>query len=183
MMRLLSLLTLLPFLTGLAACTSAPAADSPPPAPPPPPMESEASSPPPAPPPPPAEPEASSPPPLPTPAEPTISLVGDAPVAIPGTPLRAHISGSSHKVQAPVADVSVLFEHSATHQRAEVTWRIESNEFDTAFRPLEGRRFDDVSGRYVDEELPGWRARLDSIDDRKAGGSPIAITITVLPAE
>ena len=66
--------------------------------------------------------------------------------------------------------------------KAEVTWRIESGEFDASWRPLSGRRYDDDTNAYVDEAIPGWRARFESVDDRSANGSPSAITISVTTA-
>jgi hypothetical protein len=108
----------------------------------------------------------------------TVSLVGDEPVALPGTELTAHISDAFHKTRAPLVGVSVLFEH-ASGQKAQVSWRIESNEIDRGWRELQGQRYDDATSTYVEERIAGFRVRLESIDDSSAGGSPTAITLSL----
>lgn len=107
----------------------------------------------------------------------SLSLSGDTPVPVPGTDLQVHISGGFHKASAPVVGVDILFQKG--EQKVQVGWRIESGEINSEWMELRGRRYDDASSEYVDEEIPGWRVRLDSVDDQSAGGDPIAITISV----
>ncbi len=73
--------------------------------------------------------------------------------------------------------VDVLFVQGA--QMVEVGWRIESAQIPADWIELRGTRHDAESGDYVEAELPGWRARLVSVDEQSAGGDPIAITIAV----
>ena len=111
---------------------------------------------------------------------PTLSLAGDSPVPVPQSELTVHISESFHKIRAPLVGVSVLSVQAGNPaKKAQVGWRIESGKIDPTWRKLEGRRYDEDSGEYVEERIPGWRVRLDSIDDQSAGGSPTAITISV----
>lgn len=107
----------------------------------------------------------------------SISIVGKTPVGVPGSDLSAHISGSFHKSRAPLVGVSVLV--SQGEQKAEVSWRIESGQIESDWRPIEGRRYDDESETYVEEQIPGWLVRLDSVEDHSAGGDPTAITISL----
>jgi hypothetical protein len=106
----------------------------------------------------------------------TVSLVREEPALVPGTPLSVFISQSSHKIRAPLAMVSILV--SIGDQKAEIGWRIESNQIDGVWRPLEGRRFDNDTSEYVEEEIPGWLVRLDSVDETSANASPRAITVS-----
>ncbi len=109
----------------------------------------------------------------------TVSLVGETPAPVPGTKLSVHISGSFHKTRAPLVGVSVLV--SAEDKMAEVGWRIKSGKIDSQWIEISGRRYDEVSREYVDETIPGWLVRLDSVDDSSAGGDPTAITISLKP--
>ena len=110
----------------------------------------------------------------------TVSLVGESPAPVPGTKLSVHISGSFHKTRAPLVGVSILV--SADTKMAEVGWRIESGKIDSEWIEISGRRYDEASREYVDETIPGWLVRLDSVDDSSAGGDPTAITISLKPA-
>lgn len=107
-----------------------------------------------------------------------VALAIDTPVDIEGAKLRATMVDSFHKIRAPLVGFGVLFraESGAT---AQVSWRIESGKIPARWRPLEGSRYDDEKGAYVDEKLPGWLVRLESIDDSNAGGSPTKVTISV----
>lgn len=110
----------------------------------------------------------------------TVSLQGEDPIVVPGSGLTAHISEAFHKTRAPLVGVSVLFTTTeAPIRRAQVAWRIESGNIDASWHPLEGRRYDTETSKYVEESIPGWKVRLDSIDDQNAGGTPTAITITL----
>ena len=109
----------------------------------------------------------------------TVSLVGETPAPVPGTNLSVHISGSFHKTRAPLVGVSILV--SAGDAMAEVGWRIESGKIDSEWIEISGRRYDEASREYVEETIPGWLVRLDSVDDSSAGGDPIAITISLKP--
>ncbi len=107
----------------------------------------------------------------------TVSLTGKTPTPVPQSNLRVFISGSFHKASAPVVGVSVLV--TSGEEKAEVSWRIESGNVNSNWRPIEGRRYDEESSTYVEEEIPGWEIRLDSIEDQSAGGDPTAITISL----
>jgi hypothetical protein len=107
----------------------------------------------------------------------SLSLSGDTPVPVPGSNLVVHISGSFHKASAPVVGVDILFVDG--EQKVQVGWRIESGEINSEWIELRGRRYDDESSEYVDEEMPGWWVRLDSVNEQSAGGDPTAITISV----
>ncbi len=107
----------------------------------------------------------------------TLALSGPTPASVPGSDLTVFISGSFHKIRAPLVGVSVLF--SQGDKNAQIEWRIESGTINSTWLELRGRRYDKESGSYVDEEIPGWRVRLDSVDDHAAGGDPTAITISV----
>ncbi len=106
----------------------------------------------------------------------TVSLQGREPVPVPDTPLTVFISQSSHKIRAPLAMVSVLV--AVGEQKTEVGWRIESSQIDGEWRALQGRRYDSDSSKYVEEEIPGWLVRLDSIDKTSANASPKHITVS-----
>lgn len=106
----------------------------------------------------------------------TVSLMRKEPARVPGTSLSVFISQSSHKIRAPLAMVSILV--SEGEQKAEIGWRIESNQIDGVWRPLQGRRYDTDTSEYVEEEIPGWLVRLDSIDETSANASPRAITVS-----
>jgi hypothetical protein len=106
----------------------------------------------------------------------TVSLAVDEVKEVPGTPLVIRISSSFHKVQAPLVGVSVLV--SVEGEKAEISWRIEHGQIDASWQALEGRYYDDDADAYVEGRVPGWRVRLESVDDRKAGGSPSAITVS-----
>lgn len=111
----------------------------------------------------------------------TVSLSGDTPVPVPNTDFKAYISGASHKTSTPLAYVRVLL--SLADAKAEVRWQVQAGEIDTAWRKIEGRRWDADSSTYLEEEIPGWLVRLDSVDDSSSGGSPTALTISVKPTE
>lgn len=106
----------------------------------------------------------------------SVSLRGKDPVPVAGSDLSVFISQSSHKIRAPLAMVSILVARGA--QKAQVGWRIESNEINGAWLPLEGRRYDSESESYVEEAIEGWLVRLDSVDDTSANASPTAITVS-----
>ena len=106
----------------------------------------------------------------------TVSLKGKEPVPVPDTRLTVFISQSSHKIRAPLAMVSVLVVEG--EQKAEVGWRIESNQIDGEWLALQGRRYDVETNKYVEEEIPGWLVRLDSIDETSSNASPRAITVS-----
>lgn len=110
----------------------------------------------------------------------TVSLSGKTPVPVPGSGLVVKISGSFHKIRAPLVGVSVLV--SRGDDLAEVEWRIESGQIESEWRTISGRRWDADSSQHVEEEIPGWLVRLDSVDDSSAGGDPTAITISLRPA-
>lgn len=93
------------------------------------------------------------------------------------TNLRVHISGSFHKIRAPLVGVSVLVSKGGDRQ-AEVSWRIESGEIDSTWGPIKGTRYDESSRSYEDEEVAGWQVRLDSVDDVSVGGDPTAVTVS-----
>jgi len=109
-----------------------------------------------------------------------VSLSGDVPVPVPRSDLTVRISGTSHKIRAPVIGVSILVEEARkpAARKAEVGWRIESGQLSPEWREVAGRRFDNESSSYLEEHIPGWLVKLDSIDDQAAGGSPTAITVS-----
>ncbi len=108
-----------------------------------------------------------------------IRLSGDTAVQVPGTTLTARMTETFHKTRAPLIGMSVLVELDGEPvQRAQVGWRVESMKIDHAWLELAGQRWDDTSKAYVDERIPGWLVRLDSIDAQSAGGSPTAITVS-----
>lgn len=110
----------------------------------------------------------------------TIALSGDTSVPVPHSGLTVRISGSFHKIRAPLVGVSILV--SRLGDKAEVEWRIESGRINTEWREIQGRRWDAESNTYVEEKIPGWLVRLDSVDGSSAGGDPRAITISVKEA-
>lgn len=107
----------------------------------------------------------------------TVSLSGDAPVAVPRTELTAHISGAWHKTRAPLVGVSILVSRGS-ESKAEVSWRIESGNVDSQWIAVSGSRYDAETSSHKDEEIAGWQVRLDSIDDSSSGGNPTAITVS-----
>jgi len=106
----------------------------------------------------------------------TMSLRGRDPQPVPFTDLSVHISGSFHKSRAPLVGVSVLVSQGAA--QAEVSWRIESGHIDDSWHEIAGQRWDDASSEYVEEKIPEWLIRLDSVEEHSAGGDPTAITIS-----
>ncbi len=116
-----------------------------------------------------------------TPSVHTISLQGDMPVPVSGTEFRVQISGSYHKTSTPLVGVSILVSRG-DDQQAEVEWRIKLGEVDSTWRPIKGNRYDAPSKSYMDEEIPGWQVRLDSVDAESVGGDPTAITVSFRPA-
>ena len=110
----------------------------------------------------------------------TVKLVGKTVVAVPDSDLTVRIESASHKIRAPVVGVSILVERGS--DKTEVGWTIEEGEISGSWEDVAGRRYDEDSGDYVEEQIPGWQVRLDSIDDTNAGGSPSAITVSFKPA-
>lgn len=109
----------------------------------------------------------------------TVSLTDDSTVPVPGTPLTAQMVDAFHKIRAPLVGVSVLVHDDESPTRsAKVDWRIESSKVNSGWRELAGQRWDDSSEAYIEERIPGWLVRLDSLDASTSGGSPSAITIS-----
>jgi hypothetical protein len=90
------------------------------------------------------------------------------------------ISSASHKIQAPVVGISVMFERAGDPPaQAEVDWQIESGKIENRWLELAGRRWDNPSHQYIDERIDGWLVKLESIDTDSAGGTPSAITLSL----
>lgn len=92
------------------------------------------------------------------------------------TGLTAQISLSSHKIRAPIARLAILVRNKK--KQAEVHWRIESGKVDRTWQPIAGRRFDGASNSYVQETLPGWEIRLESIRSIHSNGSPRSVAVS-----
>ena len=113
----------------------------------------------------------------------TVSLTDDSTVPVAGTPLTVQMVDAFHKIRAPLVGVSVLVNDDGSPKHtAKVDWRIESSNVDSGWRELAGEHWDEPSNAYVEDRIPGWLVRLDSLDASNSGGSPSAITVSFKPA-
>lgn len=112
----------------------------------------------------------------------TLKLVGDAEASVEGDGLRVAILSSGSKIGAPAVTVTVLVTN-AEGDGAQVRWLIENGNLDGAWVDVAGGRFDVETNAYIQEELPGWQIRLDSIDDQASSGAPRAVTVSLREVE
>jgi hypothetical protein len=106
-----------------------------------------------------------------------IQLKKNTYVLVPGTALEARISCSSHKTRAPVGRVKVMVKNGK--KTAEVGWIIKSGKFHKGWKDIKGQYWNPKNGAYEHGEIPGWQARLDSIDEVAANAAPRVITISL----